>query len=149
MRPSRSIVPLLLLAILLGAAPPPALPAPLPPPADWLLEQVRLLSAPEMEGRGSGTPGGARAAAHISRIFQEAGLTPGGDDGSVLQIFPVRSGGETGTPRHTANVIGLLPGRDPRLRREAIVIGAHYDHLGRAGQSDSAPRSGDAIHPGA
>ena len=31
------------------------------------------------------------------------------------------------------NVVGILPGRDEKLRQEAIVIGAHYDHLGEMG----------------
>lgn len=31
----------------------------------------------------------------------------------------------------TANVVGRLPGRDPRLGEEAIVLSAHHDHLGR------------------
>src|SRR6185295_12409331 len=31
------------------------------------------------------------------------------------------------------NVIGVLEGSDPVLKNEAIVIGAHYDHLGRGG----------------
>src|SRR6185436_3505042 len=31
--------------------------APTPPGAEWLREQVKLLSAPDMDGRGSGTPG--------------------------------------------------------------------------------------------
>lgn len=29
------------------------------------------------------------------------------------------------------NIIGVLPGSDPDLRKEAVVIGAHYDHLGK------------------
>lgn len=33
-----------------------------------------------------------------------------------------------------ANVIGLLPGTDPAVADEAVVIGAHYDHLGRVDQ---------------
>ncbi|MFH1732783.1 MAG: M28 family peptidase [Planctomycetota bacterium] len=31
------------------------------------------------------------------------------------------------------NVVGILPGRDEKLRREAVVVGAHYDHLGEMG----------------
>lgn len=31
------------------------------------------------------------------------------------------------------NVIGVLPGTDPALAGEAIVLGAHYDHLGESG----------------
>jgi len=30
------------------------------------------------------------------------------------------------------NVVGLLPGGDPRLAGEALVVGAHVDHCGRA-----------------
>ena len=46
------------------------------------------------------------------------------------------------------NVIGILPGSDPSLKNEAIVIGAHYDHLGRGGEGSLAPREG-GIHHGA
>ena len=49
----------------------------------------------------------------------------------------------------TANVIGMLPGDDPRLRDEAIVIGAHYDHLGHGGEGSLAPESIGQAHPGA
>ena len=30
----------------------------------------------------------------------------------------------------TANVLGLLPGRDPDLADELLIVGAHYDHAG-------------------
>jgi hypothetical protein len=46
------------------------------------------------------------------------------------------------------NVVGILPGSDAKLKDEAIVIGAHYDHLGRGGEGSLAPREGD-IHHGA
>ena len=46
------------------------------------------------------------------------------------------------------NVIGVLEGSDPVLRNETIVVGAHYDHLGRGGEGSLAPRSGE-IHHGA
>ena len=38
------------------------------------------------------------------------------------------------------NVMGVVRGSDPRLRDEAVIIGAHMDHLGRAG---------DRTYPGA
>ena len=38
------------------------------------------------------------------------------------------------------NVVGILEGTDPALKNEAIVIGAHYDHLGRGGQGSTAPQ---------
>ncbi len=46
------------------------------------------------------------------------------------------------------NVVGILEGSDPTLKGEAIVIGAHYDHLGRGGAGSLAPREGE-IHHGA
>lgn len=46
------------------------------------------------------------------------------------------------------NVIGILEGRDPVLKNEAIIIGAHYDHLGRGGTGSLAANSSD-IHHGA
>jgi Zn-dependent M28 family amino/carboxypeptidase len=45
----------------------------------------------------------------------------------------------------TANVAGLLPGRDPKLKGEVVVYSAHHDHLG-IGEPDAA---GDRIHNGA
>jgi len=46
------------------------------------------------------------------------------------------------------NVVGILEGNDPTLKDEAIVIGAHYDHLGRGGQGSLAVNSAE-IHHGA
>src|SRR6201988_1866148 len=46
------------------------------------------------------------------------------------------------------NVIGVLDGSDRTLKNEVIVIGAHYDHLGRGGEGSLAPKSGE-IHHGA
>ncbi|HEY0762064.1 MAG TPA: M20/M25/M40 family metallo-hydrolase [Pyrinomonadaceae bacterium] len=46
------------------------------------------------------------------------------------------------------NVVGVLEGSDPVLKNEYIVIGAHYDHLGRGGEGSLAPSSGE-IHHGA
>jgi hypothetical protein len=52
---------------------------------------TRALVAPEMEGRGSGQPGGERAARLIVEWFREAGLEPPGEDG-YLQPVPLFSG---------------------------------------------------------
>jgi hypothetical protein len=44
----------------------------------------------------------------------------------------------------TWNVLGMLPGRNPALAREAVLFSAHYDHLG-VGE----PVDGDSIYNGA
>ncbi|HSB70505.1 MAG TPA: M28 family peptidase [Candidatus Methylomirabilis sp.] len=47
------------------------------------------------------------------------------------------------------NVIGLLRGTDPALRAQAVVVGAHYDHLGHGGETSLAPERYGEVHPGA
>jgi peptidase M28-like protein len=42
--------------------------------------------------------------------------------------------------RPAANIIGMIPGTDPRVADEAVLLSAHYDHLG------AAP---GALYPGA
>ena len=50
----------------------------------------------------------------------------------------------------TANVLALLPGSDPARRDEAVIVGAHYDHLGYGGEgSGSLAPDLRAIHNGA
>jgi Zn-dependent M28 family amino/carboxypeptidase len=48
--------------------------------------------------------------------------------------------------KQTANVLGLLPGSDPALSRQAVVFMAHHDHLGLALQRNA---QGDNIYNGA
>jgi Zn-dependent M28 family amino/carboxypeptidase len=49
----------------------------------------------------------------------------------------------------TQNVVGILRGSDPKLAAEAVVIGAHYDHLGLGGQGSLAPSQTGTPHLGA
>jgi hypothetical protein len=48
-----------------------------------------------------------------------------------------------------ANVVGILHGGDPLLAREAVVVGAHYDHLGHGEFGSLAPDRRGEVHPGA
>ncbi|HUI42796.1 MAG TPA: M28 family peptidase [Terriglobia bacterium] len=48
-----------------------------------------------------------------------------------------------------SNVIALLPGSDPGLASQCLVIGAHYDHLGLGDQHSLAPSQIGQVHPGA
>lgn len=47
------------------------------------------------------------------------------------------------------NVVARLPGADPALAHEIVVVGAHYDHVGRGGHGSLDPRAGGEIHNGA
>jgi Zn-dependent M28 family amino/carboxypeptidase len=48
--------------------------------------------------------------------------------------------------KDTANVFGLLPGSDPTLAKEMVIIMAHHDHIGIAEEPDE---TGDRIYNGA
>ena len=52
------------------------------------------------------------------------------------------------TAMEARNVVALLPGSDPELRDEYVIVGAHYDHLGFGGEGSLAPDSRD-VHNGA
>jgi hypothetical protein len=47
------------------------------------------------------------------------------------------------------NVVGFLPGTDPALRDQVIIIGAHYDHLGLGEEDSLSPNAVGQIHNGA
>jgi hypothetical protein len=51
--------------------------------------------------------------------------------------------------RSVRNVVGVLPGSDPARAREAVVIGAHYDHVGLGGRLSVTPDRAGEIHNGA
>jgi hypothetical protein len=53
------------------------------------------------------------------------------------------------TQKQVANVIAVLPGQDPELSKECIVVGAHYDHLGLGGLGSMASNLVGQIHHGA
>jgi hypothetical protein len=63
-----------------------------------LKRDVTFLASDECEGRGVGTKGLDRAAEYIARQFAEAGLRPGGVDGSYFQPFPIIRGSEQDGP---------------------------------------------------
>ena len=48
-----------------------------------------------------------------------------------------------------ANVVALRRGADPSRTHQAVVIGAHYDHLGRGDSGSMAPERRGQVHPGA
>jgi hypothetical protein len=131
---------------------------------------IVYLASDALEGRATGTPGNDSAAAYLAREYARLGLTkierattcpemrPGVREcvvgrASYLQYFPARSSAaaHAGLPGElpTQNVIAMQPGTDPALRGEYLVIGAHFDHLGRSSFAAMDPDAKDAIHHGA
>ena len=51
--------------------------------------------------------------------------------------------------RTVRNVVAVLPGSDPAKAGEAVVLGAHYDHVGIGGRLSVSPERTGEIHNGA
>ena len=124
-----------------------------PPHADStaILRDIAYLASDALEGRLTGTPGNDSAAAYLARRYKSLGLIapfPG-----YLQPFDARSAEDAHAGRTEArrsqNVVAILRGRDAVLREEYIVVGAHFDHLGRSTTFASDPEAKDAIRNGA
>ncbi|MBI4482673.1 MAG: M28 family peptidase [Acidobacteria bacterium] len=78
------------------------------------------------------------------------GITESGQPGSRALTGSAHLSVDARARRRVArNVVGYLPGGDPKLSSECVVFGAHYDHLGRGGQNSLAPQSSGQIHHGA
>ena len=117
-----------------------------------LLDDIKFLSDDKLQGRETGSPGADSAAAYLARRFSEVGLQPAA--GGWFQSFtlgreapglrPARA-----VPLVGKNVIGILPGRDPVLRNQTVILGAHYDHLGLGGFGSLDPDSTGSVHNGA
>ena len=116
------------------------------------LDDIRFLSDDRLQGRMTGSRGADSAAAYLARRFSQVGLQPAA--GGWFQSFTVGREAPAARQAQTGaligkNVIGILPGRDPVLRNQTIILGAHYDHLGLGGFGSLDPDSTGLVHNGA
>ena len=106
--------------------------------AEGAARHVRALADDSFEGREAGRRGGRAAAAYIVEQIGPLGFEPAGDGGTFYQPFGAGM----------RNILALLPGRDPILAREVVVVGAHYDHVGYGNPQNSFGPFG-RVHNGA
>jgi hypothetical protein len=95
-----------------------------------LMAHVRFLAGDPLEGRGAGTVGLEKAGDYIAAEFRRAGLEPGGDEDGYFQSW-IEPDGPDGKPVTLRNVVGVLAGGKAEWQRQSVVLGSHYDHLGR------------------
>ncbi len=98
-------------------------------------KNLEYLSSNELSGRELGTVGIEKAAVFIESIFEQNNLKPYYK--TYRDSFEI--GGKTGY-----NLLGFLEGKDPVLKQEFILLGAHYDHIGTGKSVD-----GDSVFNGA
>ncbi|MGH9752162.1 MAG: M28 family peptidase [Blastocatellia bacterium] len=98
---------------------------------------TRELTAPEFNGRAFKSEEGLKAAGYIAKLFSEAGLRFVREPGA-----PISSGGSYLAPFPGAGtaVLGIVEGRDATLKKEYVIVGAHYDGFGKGfvGATDNA-----------
>lgn len=133
------------------------------PRAQRIETALRVLAGDEMEGRRAGTAGEIRARDWLVSELQRLGVEPAGEDGYLQAVPLVRMTDDQGRERLRSpavgtnldsipadqrvdawNVLGLVPGSDPALAHEVIIVGSHYDHVGIRQAVD-----GDSIYNGA
>lgn len=90
---------------------------------DMLRREVAFLADSLCDGRATGTRGSMEAAFWVARKFAKTGLKK--IDGSWGKAIRT----ENGTTGH--NIVGFLPGSSKRHPDSYVVVGAHYDHLGK------------------
>ena len=99
----------------------------LPTPDKTAVEVGLLSGAVTREAADAILAPSGRTAADVSRALSAARVPVPFATGARAHIRVEKVTDET----RAANVIGILPGVDPALASEAVVVGAHYDHLGR------------------
>lgn len=96
---------------------------------------LTYLASDELAGRETGTKGIEKAAIYIENYFKKHAIKPYfktyRDSFNVKKIIGY-------------NVVGYLEGNDPELKKEFVILGGHYDHIGTAKEVD-----GDKIANGA
>lgn len=101
---------------------------------------VNVIADDSMLGRNTPSRGLDMTAAYVAAQFKRLGLNPGGDSGTFVQRYPLKKPAASGSdapvtpsgfdPYSAPNSVGILPGTDPVLRDEYIVVSAHMDHVG-------------------
>jgi len=170
----RAALPLAALFFAAACHTAPVAPGPRSAVADTALirADITYLASDALEGRAPGTPGNDSAAAYIARLYGTLKLEPapfpapsavgtcaaGFQEGALcapkyMQRFYAKSiaAAHAGLPSAlpTQNIVAVIPGSDPALRGEYVVVGAHFDHLGRTSFNAMDPDAGNAIRPGA
>src|SRR5437773_109418 len=145
----RITILILLLVLTSGAAFAQAKPVKTAVTEQSVRKYMQALAGDEMRGRGSASADELAAAKYIASQLKLLKVKPAGDGGDYLQTvkFQRRARGapdQAPVEATTTNVIGILPGRDPVLAKETILLSAHLDHLGIGREVN-----GDKIYNGA
>ncbi len=124
---------------------------------------LTILAHDSMQGRRAGSAGAEKARRFLIAELERYGVEPAGTGGYSQPLTLVQVEGPQGRLRwgtmpeaataadylpenqlQIANILGMIPGSDPALADEIVVVGAHFDHIGIVTAVD-----GDSIANGA
>ncbi|WP_354667400.1 M28 family metallopeptidase [Winogradskyella psychrotolerans] len=83
---------------------------------------MEYLTSDELEGRATGTEGIEKAAVFIENYLKSNGIKP---------YFKTYRDSFKLNDLDGYNIVGLIEGNDPKLKNEYIILGGHYDHIGK------------------
>ncbi|MEP5253640.1 MAG: M28 family peptidase [Winogradskyella arenosi] len=96
---------------------------------------MSYLASDELEGRATGTAGLEKAAVYIENYLKTNGIKPYFK--TYRDSFKVKD-------IDGYNIVGVIEGQDPVLKNEFVILGGHYDHIGKGKTVE-----GDSIANGA
>jgi len=103
-----------------------------------LKRHVNVLASDTLEGREAGERGGRAAGLYLKKYLVDHKIAGRAGRGRYLQEFGYGY----------RNLLAIIPGSDPKLKDEYVMVGAHYDHVGYGSETTSLGRIG-FIHNGA
>lgn len=83
---------------------------------------LKYLTSDELEGRDSGSKGIEKASIYLENLLKENGIKP---------YFKTYRDTLSNFDKTSYNIVGFIEGTDPVLKNEFVIIGAHYDHIGK------------------
>lgn len=83
---------------------------------------LKYLTSDELEGRDSGSKGIEKASVYLENLLRENGINP---------YFKTYRDTLSNFDKTSYNIVGYIEGTDPVLKNEFVIIGAHYDHIGK------------------
>lgn len=130
---------------------------------DQILAPLRYLASDRLRGRHIGLPEIDTAARYIASQFRKAGAKPIAIAGGYYQKFSytfdradrfrmyrqVAYNIPWDRELNLKNVLAIMPGTDPVLRNQYIILSSHYDHVGLASLAVEENGKMDSIYNGA
>jgi hypothetical protein len=96
---------------------------------------LSFLASDELEGRDTGSEGIEKASVFLENMLKDNGVKP---------YFKTYRDTLSNFSKTSYNIVGYMEGTDSKLKDEFVIIGAHYDHIGKI-----AAVNGDDIGNGA